>query len=73
MTQDNYFGRKIVRTGAAALLEVFGEGEAVDRNCGGGSCSAPGVKPLSWGFAPPTGLEPVTLRVIDGQARWSSS
>jgi len=34
MTQDNYLGRKIVRTGAAALLEVFGEGEAVDRNCG---------------------------------------
>ncbi len=24
MTQDYYFGRKIVRTGAAGLLEVFG-------------------------------------------------
>jgi integrase len=35
MTQDNYFGRKIARTGAAALLEVFGEGTTVDRNCGG--------------------------------------
>ena len=35
MTQDNYFGRKIARTGAAALLEVFGEDTSVDRNCGG--------------------------------------
>jgi hypothetical protein len=35
MTQDNYFGRKTARTGAAALLEVFGEDTSVDRNCGG--------------------------------------
>ena len=26
MTQDNYFGRKAARTGAAGLLEIFGEG-----------------------------------------------
>ena len=24
MTQDNYFGRKVAPTGAAALLEIFG-------------------------------------------------
>ncbi|MCE0765819.1 tyrosine-type recombinase/integrase [Pseudonocardia kujensis] len=24
MTQDNYFGRKVARTGAAAVLEIFG-------------------------------------------------
>ena len=35
MTQDNYFGRKLARTGAAALLEIFGEDTSVDRNCGG--------------------------------------
>ena len=27
MTQDNYFGRKVARTGAAGLLEVFGDGD----------------------------------------------
>ncbi|AHH95104.1 hypothetical protein KALB_1733 [Kutzneria albida DSM 43870] len=26
MTQDRYVGRKIARTGAAALLEQFGQG-----------------------------------------------
>lgn len=25
MTQDNYFGRKVARTGAAAVLEMFGQ------------------------------------------------
>jgi hypothetical protein len=25
MTQDNYFGRKVADTGAARVLEVFGE------------------------------------------------
>ncbi len=29
MTQDRYFGRKTAQTGAAALLEVFGDGTAV--------------------------------------------
>ena len=32
MTQDNYFGRKTAKTGAAALLEVFGETAAVEPN-----------------------------------------
>lgn len=27
MTQDNYFGRKVARTGAAELLENFGDGD----------------------------------------------
>jgi integrase len=35
MTQDNYFGRKVARTGAAAVLEVFGEAEAVGPNSRG--------------------------------------
>ena len=35
MTQDNYFGRKVARTGAAAVLEVFGHAKAVDPNGGG--------------------------------------
>jgi integrase len=35
MTQDNYFGRKVARTGAAAVLEVFGDAKTVDPNCGG--------------------------------------
>lgn len=26
-TQDNYFGRKVARTGAAGLLEVVGDGD----------------------------------------------
>jgi integrase len=25
MTQDSYFGRKVARTGAADLLEIFGD------------------------------------------------
>ena len=33
MTQDRYFGRKVVRTGAAAVLEIFGP--AADPNYGG--------------------------------------
>jgi integrase len=35
MTQDNYFGRKTARTGAATLLEVFGEDMPAGPNCGG--------------------------------------
>ena len=27
MAQDNHFGRKVARTGAAGLLEVFGDGD----------------------------------------------
>ncbi|MGH3611272.1 MAG: hypothetical protein ACRDRK_01340, partial [Pseudonocardia sp.] len=27
MTQDNYFGRKVARTGAVRVMEVFGNGE----------------------------------------------
>ncbi len=34
MTQDNYFGRKVARTGAASLLEVFG-GAQSPSNSGG--------------------------------------
>jgi hypothetical protein len=25
MTQDNYFGRKVAQTGAAGVLEMFGD------------------------------------------------
>ncbi|MDN5857556.1 MAG: site-specific integrase [Pseudonocardia sp.] len=35
MTQDHYFGRKVARTGAAGLLEVFGESTPGEPNCGG--------------------------------------
>jgi hypothetical protein len=34
MTQDNYFGRKVARTGAADLLEIFGDGQS-EANTGG--------------------------------------
>ena len=35
MTQDNYFGRKIGNTGAAAVLEAFGESKnSRDQNQG---------------------------------------
>ena len=48
MMQDNYCGRKIARTGAAGLLEVFGDGTP-DTNPGGkpgtdhGTSGAPGA------------------------------
>lgn len=35
MTQDRYFGRKVARTGAAALLEVFGDTTTVTPKDGG--------------------------------------
>jgi integrase len=38
MTQDNYFGRKVARTGAADVLEVFGD--AVPRRNPGGKSGA---------------------------------
>ena len=40
MTQDNYFGRKVARTGAAGVLEVFGD--AVPRRNPGGKSGATG-------------------------------
>ena len=45
MTQDNYFGRKVARTGAAGLLEVFG----ADGNPGGipGADQAPTETPTA--------------------------
>jgi len=35
MTQDNYFGRKMARTGAAGVLNVLGDDPAVVGNSGG--------------------------------------
>jgi len=35
MTQDNYFGRKVARTGAAKVLEVFGNGAPAPDKPGG--------------------------------------
>ena len=35
MTQDRYFGRGVVRTGAAGVLEVFGASESVATKTGG--------------------------------------
>ena len=39
MTQDNYFGRRVARTGAADLLEIFGE-----RQSQGNPGGIPGVQ-----------------------------
>ncbi len=53
MTQDNYFGRKVARTGAAGLLEIFGE-DASPTNPGGkpGATKARdrAVRPSELGF-----------------------
>jgi len=35
MTQDRYFGRGVVKTGAAGVLEVFGTSEQVATKTGG--------------------------------------
>jgi hypothetical protein len=60
MTQDNYFGRRVARTGAADLLEVFGVDD-LDGNPGvfrGRSSVDRSGSAVTCEFVGPQGIEP---------------
>ena len=65
MTQDRYFGRKVRATGAAAVLEALDRAPVRPKVWVrvGVILVALLTSALTWWFAPPTGLEPVTLRL----------